>query len=461
MKKLPFLFILLICLAQSQLLAEKLYYWGTDYFGENIIYFKYPTIISQENNWSAIACEATHYLLINEDGSLWVCGQNNSGQLGTGESWTKFYQTPAKNQLLLNPDRISVGKYHSAVLGKNKMISTCGDNHFGQLGNGTSLDNFFFIVINDETDWQIVSLSSDHCLALKTDGSLWGWGNNIYGQAGDKAPNNIFSPRRIGTDNDWKKVSCGMNNSFAIKNDGSLWAWGCNNRGQLGDGTYEHRAKPVKIESETAWIDVSGGVNHSIGIKFDGTLWSWGNNSNGQLGYNSNNDQTIPRQIGTDRDWSYVECNHYHSFAIKNDGTLWAWGKNDRSQLGDSTNEDKFSPVRIGKGIKWKSIATSEFYTIALGEEVNSVEINESENLHQINIFPNPASNHLILKRKNFTESAKIEIYNMLGAIVYIGNFNSGISDFTIDLTLFTPSVYNIVVICGNGQVHKGIFIKE
>ncbi|MFC7671399.1 RCC1-like domain-containing protein [Hymenobacter humi] len=33
------------------------------------------------------------------------------------------------------------------------------------------------------TTWQSVSAGRDHSLAVRTDGTLWGWGNNNYGQA--------------------------------------------------------------------------------------------------------------------------------------------------------------------------------------------------------------------------------------------------------------------------------------
>ena len=39
----------------------------------------------------------------------------------------------------------------------------------------------------------------------------------------------------------------GYNYKMAIKNDGTLWGWGGNEYGQLGDGTTEDRHTPVKI----------------------------------------------------------------------------------------------------------------------------------------------------------------------------------------------------------------------
>ena len=36
--------------------------------------------------------------------------------------------------------------------------------------------------------------------------------------------------------------------SLAVKSDGTVWGWGCNGSGQLGDGTTTNRYTPVKFK---------------------------------------------------------------------------------------------------------------------------------------------------------------------------------------------------------------------
>ena len=43
------------------------------------------------------------------------------------------------------------------------------------------------------------------------------------------------SPVQIGTDKDWKTISAGWDHAVAIKYNGTLWGWGRNNYGQLAD----------------------------------------------------------------------------------------------------------------------------------------------------------------------------------------------------------------------------------
>jgi len=48
----------------------------------------------------------------------------------------------------------------------------------------------------------------------------------------------------------WKQIAAGRHYTMAVKSDGTLWGWGSNNYGQLGDGTTEDRRE----ESERgAW----------------------------------------------------------------------------------------------------------------------------------------------------------------------------------------------------------------
>ncbi len=74
--------------------------------------------------------------------------------------------------------------------------------------------------------WSDLSVGRSHVLALKSDGSLWTWGENRYGQLGIGNTIDQNKPVQVGSDKDWKSIETCSDNCFAIKNDGSLWAWG-------------------------------------------------------------------------------------------------------------------------------------------------------------------------------------------------------------------------------------------
>ena len=242
---------------------------------------------------------------------------------------------------------VCAGSGISAVIDQNGSLWICGDNWCGQLGNGVqggkNAVNFVKVMDNVVS----VSCSGRFVAAIKSDGSLWMWGDNSHGELGNggKANAIIDEANRYQTEpvkvmDGVAAVSCGSDYTGAIKTDGSLWMWGNNERGQLGNGAYSKSNIPVKVLDGVA--AVSCGDNATTGaVKTDGTLWMWGSNFNGQLGNGE-----IQRQDGVVSPTkimdgvAVVHCSSMQSAAIKTDGTLWTWGES-------SLLSNKANPVKV------------------------------------------------------------------------------------------------------------------
>ena len=170
------------------------------------------------------------------------------------------------NALVLNVERapLASGGYFSVAITTEGVIittegvtKTWGNNYHGEFGNGLlpqNVTNFGTHVAcwtvggsvtttnagpgpvqqSADTDWVSVAAGAFHALAIKADGSLWGWGDNSRGQLGMTNPGVYSSPVQIGADQLWNAVfGCGYS-SFAIRRDGTLWAWGANGGSVLG-----------------------------------------------------------------------------------------------------------------------------------------------------------------------------------------------------------------------------------
>ena len=139
--------------------------------------------------------------------------------------------------------------------------------------------------------------------------------------------------------------------ALAIKTNGTLWGWGYNGNGELGTGDTTNRLSPTQIGSANTWIAVAVGSDFSLGLQANGTLWAWGNNSSGQLGTGNTTNYLVPTQVGTASNWSAIAAGNNGSLALQSNGTAWSWGYNGYGQLGlGSMDADTHpTPTQIGR----------------------------------------------------------------------------------------------------------------
>ena len=131
-------------------------------------------------------------------------------------------------------------------------------------------------------------------MILKSNGTLWASGDNAYGQlgTGDTVDRNVFE--QVLTE--VADVATGHYHTIALKKDGSLWSTGKNDMGQLGNGTKNNAFSFCKIMSNVAAISHNGG-DHTTVLKEDGTIWGFGKNELGELGDYTSQNQINPIEI--------------------------------------------------------------------------------------------------------------------------------------------------------------------
>ena len=224
----------------------------------------------------------------------------------------------------------------------------------------------------------VTQLSSGqfHNLALRSDGTIWGWGSNWAGEMGqgyrfasyfDPAVGGataFLTPTQIGSASNWVYVSAHGMMSFAINEAGELWGWGSNNNRSLGiDLADQHVLTPTRIGTANNWVSVTGSDMGTVGIQADGTLWTWGNLPNGRPDVSWSIE---PVQEGTlSTNWVSAASGGSHAsghvLAIQADGTLWGWGVNSANQLGDlpGTGISNYVniPTQIGTSNQWAQVS--------------------------------------------------------------------------------------------------------
>ena len=352
--------------------------WGIGTSGQigdgNITTRSSPTqVVIYAENWSSSGknCNGYQNGAIKKDGTLWTWGLNNYGQLGdnTVTHRSSPVQTVAGGT---NWSQVEFGSNQSAGIKTDGTLWTWGYNGYGQLGDNTTLISKSSPVqtVSAGTTWSLLAMGESHCMAIKTDGTLWTWGKNSNGQLGDTTLIHRSSPvQTLLHARDWSAFSFGIDNMAAVKTNGTLWTWGSNFNGTLGDNTTTPKSSPVQtIAGGTNWSSVANAGNRIAAIKKDGTLWAWGRNSSGGIGDNTTTDKSSPIQtIAFGTNWSKVSCGYFHTAAIKTDGTLWIWGENTVGQLGNNTTTNRSSPVQtITFGTNWSQVSCGESHTAAI-----------------------------------------------------------------------------------------------
>ena len=97
-----------------------------------------------------------------------------------------------------------------------------------------------------------VSQNGGDLFAVGPGGSVWAAGHNTDGQLGNGSTADDFSPAPVPGLTGITQVSAGAHDTLAVRSDGTVWAWGYNEKGRLGDGTNIDRLSPVEVTSSAS-----------------------------------------------------------------------------------------------------------------------------------------------------------------------------------------------------------------
>ena len=232
-----------------------------------------------------------------------------------------------------------------------------GSNSRGELGTGNTTPQNAPVLMPGITNVSGVALGLGHGLAVKNDGTVWSWGQNGQGQLGDGTTALRLTPAVVPNLSNIVAVAATAEASFALTSTGVVFAWGSNTYGQLGIAEEEpYFTTPQGVSSLMDVIEISGGTHHVLALKRDGTVWSWGLNNYGQFGDGTFLNAWAHVRVGDIEGVTTIHAAGNQSFASKSDGLefgqIWAWGYNQNNTLGDDMQADQSVPVHVFEGAK-------------------------------------------------------------------------------------------------------------
>jgi alpha-tubulin suppressor-like RCC1 family protein len=225
------------------------------------------------------------------DGSAWAWGNNGNSQLGNNNGAMVAASSPVQVAGSNSYIGIAGGETHTLALSSNGSAWAWGRNNNGQLGDNSTTDRSSPVaVVGGHSFIEVITGGTGGfaSYALKADGSVWAWGSNGSGQLGlgSLSPAATSSPLPVVGGHSFIQVAGTNNGALALKADGSVWGWGFNITGVLGDGTNVSKSSPVPVIGGHSFIQIASANQTALALKSNGSMWTWGSNNFGALAQN-------------------------------------------------------------------------------------------------------------------------------------------------------------------------------
>ena len=272
-------------------------------------------------------------LAIKKDGSLWGWGMNNTSLLA-GKADPFYFDGTVIKIMDNNVTSVSVGGGYALAVLKDGSLWGWGSSLEGVLGNEVEVRDVEPFKIMDGVASAYADDEGTCTLIIKKDGTLWGMGRRVFfglEEYDSTGCGYIWTPMKL-MDN-VASASIVKGTIMAIKKDGTLWGWGDNSHGQVGVKTtvkgdnswgnqIDFRSEPIKIMDNVVFV--APGLQ-TLAIKNDSSLWGWGNNAEGELS------QMLPMNYGIlptllMHDVASVATEEGTSIVLRSDGTLIKMG---------------------------------------------------------------------------------------------------------------------------------------
>jgi alpha-tubulin suppressor-like RCC1 family protein len=288
-----------------------------------------PTQVSGLTNVKAIAAGSLHNLAVKSDGTVWAWGFNYFGQVRIGPSGDRGnVLSPVQVMGLAGVISVAAGGYTSVALKSDRTVWAWGYDGQGQLGNGTSDEGPHGTPTKVRNLSTAVAIAAgvSHALALLADGRVLAWGDNQTSELGTTTTSQCGAyhspcspvPVAVGGLTGVTAVAGGWGNSLALKSDGTAWGWGNDGYGELGNGKaqlFGGVKNPVKATVQNV-VAIAAGASWSLWLRSDGTIWAAGANNYGQLGDGTFNDSVAPVQVKLSGVFA-IAAGHSHGLAVR------------------------------------------------------------------------------------------------------------------------------------------------
>jgi len=272
--------------------------------------------------------------------------------------------------LPIDPTTVTAGEGHVCALSLDGMAYCWGQGAEGQLGTGTTSNQFRPTPVlgpdgGPALRFASISAGRWHTCALTVDGLAYCWGNGLQGKLGNglggtqayrTVPDPVLDPLagpvlRLVTVNTGRYHTCGLTV------DGRAYCWGDGAGGLLGHGDITIHQRPISVTGPDGgpvlqFVSLDVGDNHTCALTTEGRAYCWGEGDWGRLGNDSDWDRTAPVPVsapegGDILQFASIAVGFYHTCGVATDGKAYCWGYDAWGQLGQGAQANRQRPVEV------------------------------------------------------------------------------------------------------------------
>jgi len=363
--------------------------WGKHTFSDSSGDAPAPVLSLQRKRILNVACGTQHTLTLTEGGRVFGWGQNDFGQLGTGDedarplptlaavpyeafiadiaagnefgmartkkgelwtwgrmqasnwprlfadSWCNGYESKGEKGIKgLKVEQMSAGEMHCAVIASGKLF-TWGYNDYGQLGWGlhgkdrTGQQKPHEVALEGQTPAR-VACGGAHTLCVTAEGKVFGWGSNVMGQLNHGLRDVFPQPMEIAVSEPMAEVFAGRCSSVAIAKSRFAQIWG---RMQAEDPT-------APTEGDAGKDAKAGGDEAAPAPPATGA----GGYPSAPASAASALSRFADQQAHVDGEAVYAALGEAHGVLAMADGAVIGWGYNSVQQAAGKVTSESFLP---------------------------------------------------------------------------------------------------------------------
>ena len=316
-------------------------------------------------------------ILTSTDGTVFAVGENNTGQLGTGNfgatdtAWTKIPATYFDNKAIVD---VNIGLYMSlfraadgTVYGAGEHAGTGYSSHtarplpisttFLQGKTITKMDIGVFSAVFLTSEGQVfMAMSKKRPEALGNIESI----NPILNRNSIKSVPTKLTHSNL-SEHTIVDVKAGSANTFLLTAEGKVFSFGRGATGSLGLGDSVDVYVPTLIDHPNIAgkriIDIAvygmdresvATSTHALLLADDGTVFAMGGNKSGQLGLGDYQNRAVPTPVTTNLSGKTivkVVAGFLYSMAIASDGSVFMWGEGTGDYMGFGNSNDVNVPT--------------------------------------------------------------------------------------------------------------------